>query len=114
MEVLQLSFQILPEESGKPISQYSEFLIFKLFCIFYYDKQITNNNYTIVNLNSSKFICNSKNYFPPIKSINKLKFKFRYHDGLLVDFNILPVSFTIEIGTLQEEQRRLANIRFQN
>tara|TARA_B100001093_G_scaffold182379_1_gene174985 strand:+ start:6411 stop:7427 length:1017 start_codon:yes stop_codon:yes gene_type:complete len=73
-----------------------------------------NNNYTIVNLNSSKFICNSKNYFPPIKSMNKLKFKFRYHDGLLVDFNTLPVSFIIEIGTLQEEQRRLANIRFQN
>ena len=23
---------------------------------------------------------------------NKLKFKFRYHDGLLVDFNTLPAS----------------------
>ena len=73
-----------------------------------------NNNYTIVNINKSKFVCNSQNYFPPIKSINKLKFKFRYHDGMLVDFNNMPVSFTIEIGALLEEQRRLANIRHQN
>lgn len=73
-----------------------------------------NNNYTIVNINECNLVCNSQNYFPPIKSINKLKFKFRYHDGTLVDFNNMPVSFTIEIGTLLEEQRRLANIRHQH
>lgn len=72
-----------------------------------------NNNFTIVNLNESKFICNSGNYYPPIKSISKLKFKFRYHDGTPVQFNTLPVSFVIEIGVLQEEQRRLADVRRQ-
>ena len=34
-----------------------------------------------------------------------------YHDGDLVEFNNIPISMMIEIGTLEEEQRRVANIR---
>ena len=42
----------------------------------------------------------------PIQRISKLKFKFRFHDGRLVDFYNMPFSFTIEAHELIDEQRR--------
>jgi len=49
------------------------------------------------------------NYFfsePPLERLQKLKFKFRYHDGRLVDFVIQPFSFNIEINYLRNEFKR--------
>jgi hypothetical protein len=37
---------------------------------------------------------------PPVEKLQKLKFKFRHHDGRLVDFKNLPVSITLEINKL--------------
>lgn len=48
---------------------------------------------------------------PPIKNINRLEFKFRYHDGRLVDFKNLPFSFVLEFNMLREEQPRNKFIR---
>ena len=48
---------------------------------------------------------------PPIKNINRLEFKFRYHDGRLVDFKNLPFSFVLEFNMLREEQARNKFIR---
>ena len=48
---------------------------------------------------------------PPIKNINRLEFKFRYHDGRLVDFKNLPFSFVLEFNMLREEQQRNKIIR---
>ena len=48
---------------------------------------------------------------PPIKNINRLEFKFRYHDGRLVDFKNLPFSFVLEFNMLREEQPRNKVIR---
>ena len=48
---------------------------------------------------------------PPIKNINRLEFKFRYHDGRLVDFKNLPYSFVLEFNMLREEQARNKEIR---
>ena len=48
---------------------------------------------------------------PPIKNINRLEFKFRYHDGRLVDFKNLPFSFVLEFNMLREEQARNKIIR---
>lgn len=70
-----------------------------------------NNYHTIMNLKGEEIISNKKNYFPPIKSINRLRFKFRYHNGELVDFNNIPLSMMIEIGVLQEEHLRNVIIR---
>lgn len=42
----------------------------------------------------------------PIPTLKKLKFKFRFHDGVLVDFKNLPFSFTLEINQLVDEQHR--------
>lgn len=41
-----------------------------------------------------------KFFSPPIERIRKLKFKFRYHNGVLVDFSTFPYSFTLEFTIL--------------
>lgn len=40
---------------------------------------------------------------PPLERIQKLKFKFRYHDGELVDFRNNNFSFTIEVTILRPD-----------
>lgn len=48
---------------------------------------------------------------PPIERISKLNFKFRYHDGRLVDFRKTPFNFTIGFNCLQKELPRAFNVR---
>ena len=57
------------------------------------------------------FLSNISHYNPPIKRIDRLKFKFRYHDGRLVDFKCLPLTFVIEFNTLVDEPGKKMNIR---
>jgi len=57
------------------------------------------------------FLMNVSHYEPPLESVARLKFKFRYHDGRLVDFKFLPLSFTIEFNMLRNEQLRAKNVR---
>ena len=46
----------------------------------------------------------SVSYFqPPLEKLSKLKFKFRYHDGTLVEFNNNNISFTLEINQIRNE-----------
>jgi len=52
------------------------------------------------------FLQNISHYHPPLEKIQKLKFKFRYHDGRLVDFNNTNFNFTIGFNLLQNEQLR--------
>lgn len=87
-----------------------------------------NNSYGKVNsffakipINSVPFnlSANNKNtdldtlttYHPPIEKISKLKFKFRYHDGRLVDFGNHPFSFIIGFNCLLNEIPPSFNIR---
>jgi hypothetical protein len=41
-----------------------------------------------------------KFFNPPIERIRRLRFKFRYHNGTLVDFSTFPFTFTLEFSTL--------------
>jgi len=52
------------------------------------------------------FLQNVSQYFPPIKTISKLKFKFRYHDGRLVEFKDNNFNFTIAMNQLRDEMAR--------
>ena len=68
--------------------------------------------------NSSRLVDSKHNnlmnvsfYEPPLKKLRRLKFKFRYHDGRLVDFKCLPLSFTLEFSMLRDEQLRSRNVR---
>ena len=57
------------------------------------------------------FLTNISHYQPPIQKISRLRFKFRYHDGRLVDFKCLPLNFSLEFNMLKDEQLRTAIIR---
>jgi hypothetical protein len=41
-----------------------------------------------------------KFFNPPIERIRRLKFKFRYHNGVIVDFGTFPFTFTLEFTIL--------------
>jgi hypothetical protein len=43
---------------------------------------------------------------PPAERIRKLKLKFRYHNGELVDFNGLPFSILLQFTLLAPQQIR--------
>jgi len=59
----------------------------------------------------NSFLMNVSHYEPPLERLTRLKFKFRYHDGRLVKFKCLPLSFTIEFNMLRDEQMRARNVR---
>ena len=62
------------------------------------------------NLYKKIFECKN-NYNPPIKNISKLKFKFRFHDGKLVDFKNINFSFMIQFNSLLNEQKNSSFVR---
>ena len=43
--------------------------------------------------------------------VQKLKVKFRFHDGTLLDFGISDINFTIEFGTVLSDQEKNMKIR---
>ena len=48
---------------------------------------------------------------PVMERVSKLKFKFRYHDGRLVNFQDFPLSFTLEFNRFQNEVPKHYNLR---
>jgi hypothetical protein len=65
-----------------------------------------------VSFESSNGFLNNMSYFdPPLERLSKLEFKFRYHDGRLVDFQDFPFTFTIEVNMLRNEILKTYNIR---
>ena len=57
------------------------------------------------------FMHNMVQYDPPIERITRLKFKFRFHDGRLVNFQNYPFDFTLEFNSLRNEIDKKYNIR---
>lgn len=57
------------------------------------------------------FLFNLSHYNPPVERISKFKFRFRYHDGRLVDFQDNDLNFTLEINQLRNEINKDMNIR---
>lgn len=54
---------------------------------------------------------NFSQFNPPLERITKLKFKFRYHDGRLVDFKKHEFNFTMELNSLRPEISQTYNVR---
>jgi hypothetical protein len=50
-------------------------------------------------------------FFPPLDKLSKLKFKFRYHDGTLVNFGGQNFSFTVALYTYRDEIARSKQLR---
>ena len=55
-------------------------------------------------------LLNSSQFTPPLERINRLKFKFRYHDGQLVDFKDSDLTFSLEFNMLRNDFDRKMNI----
>ena len=80
-----------------------------------------NGSFAKIPITSTPFVkeTGSRNTFPlnvfhsepPVQKIERLRFKFRYHDGRLVDFKCLPFSFTLELNMLRDEQERRKAVR---
>jgi hypothetical protein len=56
-------------------------------------------------------LVNFSHFYPPIDKMRKLKFKFRYHDGRLVNFKEANFNFTISINCLRDEIARDLKLR---
>ena len=57
------------------------------------------------------FLQNMVQYDPPIERITRLKFKFRFHDGRLVNFQNFPFDFSLEFNSLRNEINKQYNVR---
>lgn len=57
------------------------------------------------------YLQNLVQYEPPIERIARLKFKLRFHDGRLVNFQNYLFDFTIEFNSLRNEIEKNYNIR---
>lgn len=72
---------------------------------------IQNERFSNINDSRTLHLMNVSQYQPPIEQIAKLKFKFRYHDGRLVDFKSNQLSLSIEFNMLLNEQHRYKTVR---
>jgi hypothetical protein len=54
---------------------------------------------------------NMSQFFPPLERLTKVKVKFRYHDGTLVDFSNTDFSFTLEFDCYRDEMARDLSLR---
>jgi hypothetical protein len=54
---------------------------------------------------------NMSHFFPPLERVSKLKFRFRYHDGTLVNFSNNDLSFTLQFDCYRDEIARELKIR---
>lgn len=52
-----------------------------------------------------------KYFNPPAERIRRLRVKFRYHNGQLVDFSSFDYSFTLEFSLLRPQSERGSNIK---
>ena len=57
------------------------------------------------------FLQNVVEFTPPLERLQKLEFRFRYHDGTLVDFQGAPLDFTIEFNLMRDEIPRAYSLR---
>lgn len=54
---------------------------------------------------------NFSHFFPPLERVSKLKFKFRYHNGTLVNFSNNDFSFTLQFDCYRDEIARDLKLR---
>ena len=57
------------------------------------------------------FLQNMVQYDPPIERIARLKFRFRFHDGRLVDFQNYNFDFSLEFNSLRNEINKSYSVR---
>ena len=82
------------------------------FCKIILFNKYQNKNLFPTNENVGGKLHNvSRTYEPVIENLRKLKFRFRYHDGSLVNFNNNDLNFTIEINCIRNEISKIPVIQ---
>lgn len=76
-----------------------------------FNNNLNNHSNNIINYFCSDKIISSTHFDPPLERIQKLKFKFRNHNGVLIDFLQQPFNFTVEFNCLRNEISRQYSIR---
>jgi len=71
---------------------------------------ILQSQFTQQTDNANNNLMNISHYNPVIERINRLKFKFRYHDGRLVDFDCVPFNFSLEFNCLRDRMDKKMTI----
>jgi len=71
---------------------------------------VENNAFSSGFVKNRNILSNVSFYTPPLARVKRFKFKFRYHDGRLVDFKCMPISFVIEFNVLRDEQVKTMNV----
>jgi len=71
---------------------------------------VENNAFSSGFVKNRNILSNVSFYTPPLARVKRFKFKFRYHDGRLVDFKCMPISFVIEFNVLRDEQAKTMNV----
>lgn len=74
-------------------------------------KIVSLADFQYTNEPSDQFAGCSTAFFPPLDKLSKLKFKFRYHDGVLVDFGGQNFNFTIVLYCYRDEIARSKHLR---
>lgn len=72
---------------------------------------VTTNAHNYMYDGTNFFINNSGFNIPPIDKVSKLKFKFRYHDGRLVNFKDYPFTFSIELNQIRNDMDRNYSVK---
>ncbi len=72
---------------------------------------LTSVPYTQVFESMNSNIVSSTHFSPPLERVQKLRFRFRNHLGLLMDFQDFPFNFTLEFNCLRNEIGKQYSIR---
>ena len=73
---------------------------------------LTNDATTLItNSNNGSLAYMMSHFTTPIESIQKLLFRFRFHDGRLVDFKDTNYNLVIEFNCLLDEPMKQYNLR---
>jgi hypothetical protein len=71
----------------------------------------TQMSFSVVFDSRNAFLTNIAFYERPIEKLRNLKFKFRLHDGRLVDFRNINHTFSLEFTCLKDEINRILSVR---
>lgn len=88
---------------GKVDSYFSKIILYNK----YQNKNLLPTNENI----NGKIHNTTKTYEPVIENIKKMKFRFRYHDGTLVNFRNNDLNFTMEFNSIRNEINKISHIQ---
>ena len=95
---------------AKEISEYFTFFVPGYTFVPAYRNKIWDGKIRLFDSRNSQ-LQNFSHFYPPLERVSKLKFKFRYHNGNLVNFSNNDFSFTLQFDCYRDEIARELKLR---